>query len=154
MQQAKGVVKIVARCAIAIVVGSVVVALGCHHPVVGRPAIVGASASSGVGAGLPPRDTDASSIPLSVDLEATYDTVVLARHRRPLNFATGLHFRDPTESTRRQLDRAMATNPSCLVAIDLLFWSAHMPVETQLLGTDEEARQRLASLEEVLVQAS
>ena len=152
MQQAMGTVKMISRCAAGIVMGSVLLALGCHHPVVGRPAIVGASASSGVGAGLPPSDSELPSIPSSVDLEATSATVVLARHRRPLNFATGLHFRDPTESTRRQLDRAMATNPSCLVAIDLLFWSAHMPVDPKLLGTDEEARQRLASLEEVLGQ--
>ena len=27
--------------------------LGCHHPVVGRPVIMGASASSGVGAEIP-----------------------------------------------------------------------------------------------------
>jgi len=125
---------------------------GCHHPIVGRPAIVGASASSGVGAEIPSPDRDDPSDLVSVDLEASYDTVVLASHRRPLNFSSGMHFRDPTESTRRQLERAMETDPSCLVAIDLLFWSAHRPVAEDALGTEEESRQRHASLEEALVQ--
>ena len=126
--------------------------LGCHHPIVGKPAIVGASASSGVGATIPATGHDADGPKVPVDLEASYDVVVRARHQQPVNFSSGLHFRDPTESTRNQLANAKRINPTIYIAIDLLFWSAHMPVEEEHLGTEEETRQRMASLQEVLQQ--
>ena len=152
MRQAKIPGTFEARGALCAILVSLLFVAGCHHPVMGRPAIVGASASSGVGAEIPSPDPEDSSDTISVDLEASYDTVVLASHRRPLNFSSGFHFRDPTESTRRQLQRAMDTDPSCLIAIDLLFWSAHLPVDEDALGTEEESRRRHASLEEVLGQ--
>ncbi|MDG2199636.1 MAG: hypothetical protein P8K80_00440 [Phycisphaerales bacterium] len=137
---------------VGLVLGCSSVLLGCHHPVVGKPVIMGASASSGVGVEVPDPKGHGNADPIPLDMEAAYDVVVLAPHAQPLNLASGGHFRDPTASTRSQLHRATEQNPTCIIAIDLLFWSAYQRVADKDRDTEREAQQRLASLEEVLDQ--
>lgn len=115
---------------------------GCTHPTLGRPVIVGASASSGVGASLPSGEP--------VDLEAVYNVVVRAPHERPRNVASGFHFSAPAQGTIDQLAIARAAKPTLIVAVDLLFWHAHEVVADELRGTPAEVIARTASIEAAL----
>ena len=91
------------------------------HPVLGKPAIVGASASSGVGARVPaPGATDQDRRTVPVDLEAVYECVVTAGHQPGVLLATGLVGSDPTRYTQEQIDIALAEDPTCLIALDVL----------------------------------
>lgn len=121
------------------------------HPVLGKPAIVGASASSGVGARVPaPGATDQDRRTVPVDLEAVYECVVTAGHQPGVLLATGLVASDPTRYTQEQIDIAVAEDPTCVIALDVLFWPAHQALPEEVLGTEEEDRLRLASVTSVL----
>lgn len=129
-----------------LVVGLIGALAGCHHPVVGKPAIVGASASSGVGAQVvAPGATDQEQV-IPVDLEAVFDGVILTSHGPPVVLARATHYADPLTSTREQLKEAQQVNPTCIIALDLLFWSAHGQVPTAEFGTAQERQDRRASL--------
>jgi hypothetical protein len=121
------------------------------HPVLGKPEIVGASASNGVGARVPAAgatDQDQRTVP--VDLEAVCECVVTAGHQPGVLLATGLVASDPTRYTQEQIDIALAEDPTCLIALDVLFWPAHQALPEEVWGTEEEERLRLTAVTSVL----
>lgn len=137
---------------------------GCTHPVLGRPALLGASVTSGAGAAVTagvPFDTiptealaraqssarDGSSV--SVDAAVAFSAVVRAPHVVPLNLGNGGVFIDPDAALREQVDAAAAWNPSVIIAVDWLFWPVHQAISLDI-PTEQRAARRLASVDAAL----
>ena len=141
-----------------------IASIGCTHPVLGRPALLGASVTSGAGAAVTagiPFDTiptealaraqssarDGSSV--SVDAAVAFSAVVRARHVVPLSLGNGGVFIDPDAALREQVDAAAAWNPSVIIAVDWLFWPVHQAISLDI-PTEQRAARRLASVDAAL----
>lgn len=109
---------------------------GCHSGPLGRPVIVGASASAGFGSQV----TASDGKTYLADMNAVYDAAVLAGHDDPEFLADAAFFLDARASVRRQLDAAIKAEPSVVVGFDFLFWSVYSPPPAQIAGGAETAR--------------
>jgi len=140
------------------------VATGCTHPVLGRPALLGASVTSGAGtavtAGKPfaPPDTHADptvAAPtcgpdcVSLDAGVAFSAVVTAPHSVPLSLGDGAVFLDPVSALQDQAQAAAAWKPSVIIAVDWLFWPVHRALPTDL-APEQRAAARLASVDAAL----
>lgn len=109
---------------------------GCHSGPLGRPVIVGASASAGFGSQV----TASDGKTYLADMNAVYDAAVLAGHDDPEFLADAAFFLDARASVRRQLDAAIKAEPSVVVGFDFLFWPVYSPPAAQIAGGAETAR--------------
>jgi len=87
--------------------------------------VVGASASAGFG--------------IPVNLAEALDIVIVAPHEPILQAAEQMIFLSPEASGERMIDRALAAEPTLVVAIDFLFWFGY--------GTFDRESERLDRLE-------
>lgn len=143
---------------------SVLVMVGCSHPVLGRPALLGASVTAGAGAAVSPgvpfdsvptdplvrgeRSTGATP-PLAVDAAVAFSAVVTAPHETPLGLGNGGVFLDSDMALRDQAKAAAAWRPSVVIAVDWLFWPVHQAISLEL-PAEERAARRLASVDAAL----
>ena len=137
---------------------------GCSHPVLGRPALLGASVTAGAGAAVSPgvpfdsiptdqpvrgeRSTGAAP-PLAVDAAVAFSAVVTAPHETPLGLGNGGVFLDSDMALRDQAKAAAAWRPSVVIAVDWLFWPVHQAISLEL-PAEERAARRLASVDAAL----
>lgn len=137
---------------------------GCTHPVLGRPVIIGASASNGVGATVPEFGPAASAggasathsggsptnpRELPVNAAVAYRALVKAPHREPINLSDSGAFVEPMASLNEQIEAAVAQRPSVVIGIDALFWPVQQPIPLNVPEAERHAM-RLAALEEAL----
>ncbi len=138
---------------------------GCSHPVLGRPALLGASVTSGAGAAVSPgvpfdsiptdrlvrgeRSTGTTAPALAVDAAVAFSAVVTAPHETPLDLGDGGVFLDSDMALRDQAKAAAAWRPSVVIAVDWLFWPVHQAVSLEL-PAEERAARRLASVDAAL----
>ncbi len=138
---------------------------GCSHPVLGRPALLGASVTSGAGAAVSPgvpfdsiptdrlvrgeRSTGTTAPALAVDAAVAFSAVVTAPHETPLNLGDGGVFLDSDMALRDQAKAAAAWHPSVVIAVDWLFWPVHQAISLEL-PAEERAARRLASVDAAL----
>ena len=103
--------------------------LGCSHPVLGRPALLGASVTSGAGAAVTPGQpfastpttrttpTASSQRPqrdaetIAVDAAVAYSAVIAASHTTPLLLGDSGVFIDPDAALSDQVAAAAAWSP-------------------------------------------
>ena len=137
---------------------------GCSHPVLGRPALLGASVTSGAGAAVSPgvafdsipteqlvrgERSTGTAPPLAVDAAVAFSAVVTAPHETPLNLGDGGVFLDSDMALRDQAKAAAAWRPSVVIAVDWLFWPVHQAISLEL-PAEERAARRLASVDAAL----
>ena len=143
--------------------------LGCSHPVLGRPALLGASVTSGAGAAVTPGQpfastpttrttpTASSQRPqrdaetIAVDAAVAYSAVIAASHTTPLLLGDSGVFIDPDAALSDQVAAAAAWSPSVVIAVDWLFWPVHQSLPSDL-PAKERATRRLASVEAALAE--
>ena len=137
---------------------------GCSHPVLGRPALLGASVTAGAGAAVSPgvlfdsvptdqlvrgERSTGTAPPLAVDAAVAFSAVVTAPHETPLNLGDGGVFLDSDMALRDQAKAAAAWRPSVVIAVDWLFWPVHQAISLEL-PAEERAARRLASVDAAL----
>jgi hypothetical protein len=142
----------------------VLVMAGCSHPVLGRPALLGASVTAGAGAAVSPgvpfdsiptdqpvrgERSTGTAPPLAVDAAVAFSAVVTAPHETPLNLGDGGVFLDSDMALRDQAKAAAAWRPSVVIAVDWLFWPVHQAISLEL-PAEERAARRLASVDAAL----
>lgn len=139
-----------AGCLIAILL--TIIATGCTHPVLGRPAFLGASVTAGVGTEVPiDADQTESGAGAPVTMALAYDAVVTARTDAILDFGDPGVYLDPMPTLREQVVAAAARKPSIVIAIDWTFWPLHQSFPTSL-SEDERGSLRLAAFEVALAE--
>lgn len=94
---------------------------GCQSGPLARPAIIGASASAGLGSQVATSDGKT----YLADMQAVYDAVVLTGHAEPVFLADPSFYSDPSAAAARQLASAAQARPTLLLGIDFLFWTAY-----------------------------
>ncbi len=115
--------------------------MGCTHPVLGRPVMLGASVTCGAGAGGA----------LTVDAGVAYSAVVKARHAVAVNCADEGVFMDPLASLHEQAEMAAAHDPTIVIAVDWLFWPVHQSMSSTL-APEERSATRLKSVDAALAE--
>lgn len=138
--------------------------VGCSHPVLGRPALLGASVTSGAGAAVFPGITFDSTTSgrlvrserstgmtpaLPVDAAVAFNAIVTAPHEVPLDLGDSGVFLDPNMALSDQAKAAAAWRPSVVIAVDWLFWPVHQAISLEL-PAEERAARRLASVDAAL----
>lgn len=88
-----------------------------------RVAVVGASVSAGFGLD---RETKVRTV-----LADIVELSLLAKHSKVENFATELFFMNAEGTGKSGVERALATKPTLLVAIDYLFWYGYGGAKTE-----------------------
>lgn len=129
-----------------------IIATGCTHPVLGRPAFLGASVTAGVGTEVPidPDQTEyGAGAPVTMAL--AYDAVVTARTDTSLDFGDPDVYFDPMPTLQEQAAAAAARKPSIVIAIDWTFWPLHQSFPTSLPEA-ERASLRLAAFDDALAE--
>jgi len=137
---------------------------GCTHPVLGRPAIVGASVSCGVGACVPASQaagathsaqsgsaTASESRELPVNLAIAYAALVQSAHHTPIDLSDPGTFLEPLEVLRGQVNAAIALRPTVVIGVDALFWPVRQPIPLEV-PADQRRAMRLEALEQALAE--
>jgi len=104
-----------------------------------RLAVVGASASAGYGAFLPGAP-EPVTLAKAMDAAVTDETVRFSTH------ASAFFFTRPTQLGPELLEEAIASDPTCLVAVDFLFWFCYGFLDAEGGRIDNES-ERLDLLE-------
>lgn len=129
-----------------------IIATGCTHPVLGRPAFLGASVTAGVGTEVPiDADQTESDEGAPVSMALAYDAIVTARTDTSLDFGDPGVFLDPMPTLREQAVAAAARKPSLVIAIDWTFWPLHQSFPASL-SEAERASRRLAAFDDALAE--
>lgn len=119
-----------ATASVVFAVALVIFLSACVGRTLSRPAIIGASASSGVGAEIAPRHADISRIfdpaeAMHVDLESVLNAAILPGGMDPIMLADPSFYLEPEKVGREQLAAAAKQNATIVIGVDALFWSVY-----------------------------
>ncbi|MCE9619912.1 MAG: hypothetical protein K8R92_08380 [Planctomycetes bacterium] len=114
-----------------------------------RIAVIGASMSSGFGVRVATTLDDGKKVSEGVDLAALVKIACKDPSVLLANYATSLYFMNPAATARSSAARALSANPTCVLAVDWIFWNGYgvSNVKGERLTKDEE---RMALLENAL----
>ncbi len=136
---------------IQLTLGVVSFTTGCTHPVLGRPAFLGASVTSGFGASVTAPTESEPPVSVPVTLALAYEAVVTASTSPGMDFSNTAVMLDPMTAMREQAATASARRPSIVIAIDWLFWPLHQSLPTST-SEEERAQIRLAAVDSALLE--
>ncbi len=139
----------------------------CTHPVLGKPALLGASVTAGAGAAVAPGRpfntistadlvsgascSACAGTGLAVDAGIAYSAVVTVPHDVPRNYGDGATFIDPLGALHEQAVSAAKDRPTVVIAVDWLFWPVHQSIPLDVLAAERDA-QRLANVDAALAE--
>ncbi len=139
----------------------------CTHPVLGKPALLGASVTAGAGAAVAPGQpfstlstadivsgascSACAGTGLPVDAGVAYSAVVTVAHDVPRNYGNGGVFIDPLGALHEQACAAAKERPTVVIAVDWLFWPVHASIPVEVPATLRDA-QRLANVDAALAE--
>lgn len=139
--------RVAAAAAHVFLAAAIVLFLGaCVGRTLSRPAIIGASASSGVGAEIAPPNSDGNQASdpaeaVHVDLESVLNAAILPGGMSPIMLADPSFYLEPEKVGREQVAAAVEQRATIIIGVDALFWSVYgSRFDASQPGVSETAR--------------